>query len=264
MSITPTATVNQACPVPVQTFADVAARLLQPGNTSASSGGGGGRPQQVVAVTGGVRGRSRSPQVKRGPDGNAEEDVNGYRRQGRPRNLNRPATAGASKVVVEEFGALQHSLQYYIGNTPGKANEEVIRKVLERCAAPLLDEERGPLVIESVHCLTKETDPRTKCWRVVVPPRYKDIMENSELYPEGWRFREFVGIFRNSSRTAKKVRTDETNVVDQVLAETDQQASNQNVQLLQSLQQQVMQLVQLQGGGLAEQDSCEPAKPAQG
>ena len=58
--------------------------------------------------------------------------------------------------------------------------------------------------------------------------------------------------------------TDETNGVDQVLAETDQQASNQNVQLLHSLQQQVMQLVQLQGGGLAEQDSCEPAKPAQG
>ena len=144
-----------------------------------------------------------SPQVKRGPDGNAEEDGNGYRRQGRPMNLNRSATAGASKVVVEEFGALQPSLQYYIGNTPGKANEEAIRKVLERCAAALLDDERGQLVIESVHCLTKETDPRTKCWRVVVPPRYKDIMENSELYPEGWRFREFVGIFRNSSRTAE-------------------------------------------------------------
>ena len=182
----------------MQTFADVAARLLQPGNTSArSDGGGGGRPQQVVAVTGGVRGRSRSPQVKRGPDGNAEEDGNGYRRQGRPRNLNRPATAGASKVVVEEFGALQPSLQYYIGNTPGKANEEAIRKVLERCAAALLDDERGQLVIESVHCLTKDADPRTKCWRVVVTPRYKDIMEISELYPEGWRFREFVGIFRN-------------------------------------------------------------------
>ena len=92
---------------------------------------------------------------------------------------------------------------------------------------------------------------------MVVPPGFKEIMENSELYPEGWRFREFLGIFRNSSRTAKKVRTDEINVVDQVLAETNQQAGHQNAQLLHSLQQQVIQLVQQQGGGV-------PAKPAQG
>ena len=233
----------------------------------------------MVGGAGGVRERSRSPQVKRGPDGNADDDDGKeFRRQGRQRNQNRPAAAGASKVVVEEFGALQPSLQYYIGNTPGKANDEVIKKVLERCAAPLLDTGRGPLVIESVHCLTKDTDPRTKCWRIVVPPRFKDIMENTELYPEGWKFRESVGVFRNSSRTVKKVRTDEANVVDQVLAETNQQAGHHNAQLLLSLQQQLMQLVQQQGGVRVEQDSqqqqpCpaqaeiksgEPGQPVQG
>ena len=54
--------------------------------------------------------------------------VQEFKRQGRQRIQNRPAAAGASKVVVEEFGALQPSLQYYIGNTPGKANDEVIKK----------------------------------------------------------------------------------------------------------------------------------------
>ena len=130
--------------------------------------------------------RSRSPQAKRGHDGDAVVDDDGYRSQGRPRFQKRQAAAGASKVVVEDVGELQPSLQYYIGNTSGKATEDVIKKVLERCAAPLL-ESQDPLVIESVHCLTKDPEPRTKCWRVVVPPRFKDTMENSMLYHEGWR-----------------------------------------------------------------------------
>ena len=48
---------------------------------------------------------------------------------------------------MEDVGELQPSLQYYIGNTPGKANEDVIKKVLERCAAPLLEDSSDPLVI---------------------------------------------------------------------------------------------------------------------
>ena len=62
----------------------------------------------------------------------------------------------------------------------------MIKSVLERCAVPLLEDSSDPLVIESVHCLTKDPEPRTKCWRVVVPPKFKAIMENSMLYPEGW------------------------------------------------------------------------------
>ena len=60
-----------------------------------------------------------------------DADGLGYRRQGRPRNQNRPAAAGAINVVVYNVGDLNPSLQYYIGNTPGKATDEIIKKVLQ-------------------------------------------------------------------------------------------------------------------------------------
>ena len=243
-----------------QTFADVAARLLQP----STQGGAGNQVRQgrLGSSVADNRVRSRSPQVKRGHD--SEVDSEGFRRPGRPRHQNRQAEAGASKVLVEDVGELQASLQYYIGNTPGRANEEVIKKVLERCAVPLLEEGRGPLVIESVHCLTKDPEPRTKCWRVVVPPSFKDIMENSQLYPEGWRFREFVGVFRNSNKSVKKFRIQDSSIVDQVMSETGQSGQQGNDQLLLSLQQQVAQLIRQQGGAQAVGASAEPAQPAQG
>ena len=244
-----------------QTFASVAARMLKPGATP----GGGGQGQGQGGTGAGPRVRSRSPQVKRGPDGHAVSDTEdtGFRRQGRPRNQNRQAAAGASKVVVEDVGELQPSLQYYIGNTPGRATEEVIRKVLEKCAVPLLEDSSSPLVIESVHCLTKDTDPRTRCWRVVVPPKFKDIMENTMLYPEGWKFREFVGIFRNS-RLTKKAKLTDNSIVDQVMAEVDQPMGQAGAQLLQSLQQQVMQLARQQGVVQAGTAPDQPVQPSQG
>ena len=249
-----------------QTFANVAARMLHPGTVGGGQSGqglrGAGGPGQASHSQ---RVRSRSPQVKRGSDGNVapENEDTGFRRQGRPRHQTRQAAAGASTVVVEDVGELQPSLQYYIGNTPGKATEEVIRKVLEKCAVPLLDDSRGNLVIESVHCLTKDTDPRTKCWRVVVPPGFKDIMENTMLYPQGWKFREFVGIFRNP-RATKKIRLADNNVVDQVMAEVSQSPNQGDAQLLHSLQEQVKQLVQQQGGVFGEAVSGQSLQPGQG
>ena len=260
VAITPASAPATSGPTAEQTFANVAARLLQPGHggqvgqggqagLGGRGGPGGGQHGQGGQGGRGFRERSRSPQVKRDHDG-AVVDEDGFRRPGRGRHQNRPAAAGASKVVVEDVGELQPSLQYFIGNTPGKASDDVIQKVLVRCATPLLeDDSRGPLVIESVHCLTKDPDPRTRCWRVVVPPSFKDIMENSMLYPEGWRFREFVGIFRNSSKSVKKTRPNENNIVDQVMAEASQPAVQGHDQLLHSLQQQVMQLAQQQGQG---------------
>ena len=186
-------------------------------------------PPVGLAVFGGQQGphraRSRSPQVKRSHDG-VSVDGDGYRQQGRPRNQRRPAASGASKVVVEEVGDLHPSLQYYIGNTPGRADETIIRKVLARCAAPLL-ESGETLEIEKVQSLTKEQDPRTRCWRVVVPYRFKELMENSQLYPDGWRFREFIGTFREPAASAKKPRFGNT-VVDQVMEEEDQEKAEVN------------------------------------
>ena len=193
-----------------RSYSDVAAKGLQAAASVNTTGG----------HLGGHRTRSRSPQVKRSHEGDTV-DEEGYRQQGRPRNQRRPAASGASKVVVEEAGDLHPSLQYFIGNTPGRADENIIRKVLERCAAALLDSGEV-LEIEKVQCLTKEQDPRTKCWRVVVPYKFKDLMENSQLYPEGWRFREFVGTFREPGASSKKPRYGNT-VVDQVMEEENRE-----------------------------------------
>ena len=77
--------------------------------------------------------------------------------------------------MVDEVGDLHPSVQYYIGNTTGKADESVIRKVLEKCSVPLLEGADGPLVIEKVQLLTCEQDPRTKCWRIEVPFKFKAV-----------------------------------------------------------------------------------------
>ena len=233
-----------------RTFADVARGQQQgdhvPGQQAGNLGHGLGGQSHVNP-----RPRSRSPQVKRDHIGEvlSAEDTNGFKRQGRPRHQNRPATTGASQVVVEDVGDLQPSLQYYIGNTPGKATDDIIKKVLEKCAAPLLEGEEK-FVIESIQCLTKDLEPRTKCWRVVVPHRFKQIMENNLLYPEGWKYREFVGIFRNPKNTAKKLKmaAENSTIVDEIMAESGQTVVQGKDQLLATLQQQVQQLMQMQGG----------------
>ena len=104
----------------------------------------------------------------------------------------------------------------------------------------------------------------------MVPHKFKEIMENSLLYPEGWKYREFVGIFRNSTRTAKKIRMTDNTIVDQVMAESGTTAQTKDQQL-HSLQQQLMQLMQGQGnsGGDGQhgvgqgQVGDEPVQPAQ-
>ena len=128
---------------------------------------------------------------------------------------------------MEGVGDYQPSLQYYIGNTPGKASLEVIKKVLVKCSEPLLtDAGAGPLEVEDVELLTLEDNPRTKCWRVVVPYKFMSLMENPVLYPEGWRHRRFFGTRKakdkDDKNKNKKLRL-EGNVVDEIMKEVEAQ-----------------------------------------
>ena len=160
--------------------------------------------------------RYRSPAHKRKHD--EEKDNEGYRKQGRPRKR----AQGSSKVQVEGVGDYQPSVQFYIGNTPGKAIPEVIKKVLAKCSEPLLTD--GPLEIEEIELLTLEDKPRTKCWRIVVPYKFLSLMENPELYPVGWRHRRFFGS-RKARDNTKQPRL-EGNVVDEIMREVEQEKEN--------------------------------------
>jgi hypothetical protein len=177
-----------------------------------SAGGGGGsmagamqeareRGQQGQGQNGRVRNRSTSPSIKRKASG---EDGDGFKPQGRPRKT----AGGSSKVMLEDLGEYQPSQQFYISNTPGHSSGDLIKKVLEKCSAPLLGGAAILTVLE-VECLTKEDDPRTKCWKVVVPFKFKSLMDNDELYPEGWRHRKFFGGRKLTDQKKKQPRLED-------------------------------------------------------
>ena len=170
----------------------------------------------------GTRNRSRSASLKRKAEEENSEDGNGWRFQGRQRQR-KPAAAGTSQVQVEGVGEYIAPAEFYIGNTDSRTSEETIKTVLTRCAAAV--DGGDALVVEKVELLTKEKDPRTKCWKVAVPFRFKSIMEKDEVYPAGWKHRAFFGS-RNSKD--KKPRLDPRKSVEQqVLMEQQMEADRQ-------------------------------------
>ena len=74
---------------------------------------------------------------------------------------------GSSKVELDDLGEYQPYLEYYTSNTPGHSTYDFIKKVLEKCSAPML-EGKAILTVHKVELLTKEEDPRTRCWKVMV------------------------------------------------------------------------------------------------
>ena len=63
-----------------------------------------------------------------------------------------------------------------------------------------IDEE---LVVIEAKCLTKDdiVNPRTKCWKVTVPHKFREYMEKDSAYPSGWSHRKFFQARNNNSRT---------------------------------------------------------------
>ena len=70
--------------------------------------------------------------------------------------------------------------------------------VFKELAVAVMEEKgiQGPLVIEQCNSLTKEQNTRTRVWRVVVPHKYKEVMQDDRMYPSGWHHREFEGHYR--------------------------------------------------------------------
>ena len=129
--------------------------------------------------------------------------------------------------------------EFYIGNTDSRTNEDTIKTVLVRCAAAV--EGGDGLVVEKVELLTKEKDPRTKCWKVIVPFRFKTVMEKDEVHPSGWKHRIFFGA-RNGRD--KKPRLDQgSSIEQQVLQEQHREAERQQqVEERAAMQQRMDQL----------------------
>ena len=56
--------------------------------------------------------------------------------------------------------------------------------------------------------LTREENPRSKCWKVTVPYKFKEVMEKGELYHAGWTHRKFFGA-RNGKGKQKQLRLED-------------------------------------------------------
>ena len=86
---------------------------------------------------------------------------------------------GCSQVNVEDAGSAA-PVEFYVGNTTPRATQEIIESVLVKCAKGL---ETDTLfsIVEVRQLATHIENPRTSCWKVVVPYRFKQLMEKDEL-----------------------------------------------------------------------------------
>ena len=93
------------------------------------------------------------------------------------------------------FLDLEGPAHFWIGNTRADTNPEKVKDVLQQAAAKL---EIQGFRVEEALCLTKGDAPRTKSWKVSVPARMREHMQNPEIYPAGWTFRTFTKWSRKS------------------------------------------------------------------
>ena len=146
--------------------------------------------------------RERSPSVKRK---NPEDDI---KERGTKEATRKPRKAGngASKIALEDIESegLAGPVDYYIGNTDKRADGDIIARVLKKCATQL--DGGADLEVLKVELLTSEENPRTKCWRVSVPFKFKNLMENDEMYLPGWKHRKFFGTRKKGNDNTKKSR----------------------------------------------------------
>ena len=79
-------------------------------------------------------------------------------------------------------------------------------------------------VVEVEQLAVHIENPRTKCWKVVVPYKYKEMREKDELYPPGWTHRKFFGPRKSAQN--KSARQD-----DQIVTEVINEKAKENESL---------------------------------
>jgi hypothetical protein len=93
----------------------------------------------------------------------------------------------------------------FVGNTNPKATPEKIAAVMKQCAEQL--SEMTELEVLEVKCLTNldlMPNPRTKCWKLTVPYKFKELMAQDELHPAGWSHRPFFPPKQNKAKWQKE------------------------------------------------------------
>ena len=141
----------------------------------------GGRGSGSESAHGGDRSGSR----KRAREGEGEGE---WRQVVHRNKFKQTPKAATGTAKLAEFQDLAGPAMFWIGNTHPNTSKENMEVALKRCAE---DKKIDNFKIEDIFCLTKDSNPRTKTWKVTVPGRLKGIMEDSDMYPAGWSHRTF-------------------------------------------------------------------------
>ena len=160
---------------------------------------GQGLNPQVGQLGVGAAGGQRSRQVS---SKRSREESDGGDKFQFPRKP-RKVTYGKSKVMVD--GAEAAPVETFVGNTKAKATPEKITAVMKQCADEL--PEKVQLEILEVKCLANfdlYPNARTKCWKLTVPYKFKELMMNEEIYPAGWSNRQFYPPRQNKAKRQKE------------------------------------------------------------
>ena len=105
-------------------------------------------------------------------------------------------------------------MEFYVGNTTPAANEDIIKDVLVKCAKGI--ESDTQFSVLKVTQLAKHIEnPRTKCWKVEIPYKFKELMEKDEMYPTGWCHRKFFAP-RRAENPSKQPRKEDNVVIEAI------------------------------------------------
>ena len=104
---------------------------------------------------------------------------------------------GTSKVTVTGTGRSDWAapVEVFVNNTSPDITDKDIKEILKLCAddAKSENEALAEFEVKDAKCLTRAElgNPRTKCWRVSVPFKFKDYIMSDLAYPMGWCHRPF-------------------------------------------------------------------------
>ena len=160
-----------------------------------AKGGAGRSGTQTGRPHGSTGVRDRSPAIKRGyndvakegsENPNVEKDFQTVNNRRRHRKMN------YGTQNIEEIGAEAAPIDVFVGNTNPKATEDIIKRVLIKCAEKM--PEKPQLEVLEIKLLTnpeRDPNPRFKSWMVRVPYRFKTLLEDDAFYPSGWSHRKY-------------------------------------------------------------------------
>ena len=119
---------------------------------------------------------------------NHQEEA-GWMSQGRPRKQKAKPKVNTGCAKGAGLRDLAGPAEFWVGNTRADTEPEKVIEVLHKAAEDLgiVD-----FKVENAVCLTKGNLVRTRSWKISVPARLKEHMQNPELYPAGWTFRVFT------------------------------------------------------------------------